>query len=43
MMLTAIETVTKADPVWGSRHHHADVAAPATTAVSIRITPSGFP
>ena len=30
MMLAAVETVTKADPVWESRRHNPDVAAKAT-------------
>ena len=30
MMLAAVETVTKADPVWESRRHNSDVAALAT-------------
>src|SRR3954465_4711280 len=30
MMLAAVETVTKADPVWESRRHDSDVAAQAT-------------
>jgi hypothetical protein len=30
MMLAAVETVTKADPVWESRRHNSDVAAQAT-------------
>src|SRR3546814_4015183 len=29
MMLAAVETVTKADPVWKSRRHNPDVAAQA--------------
>jgi len=35
MMLAAVETVTKADPVWESRRHNADVAAQATARESI--------
>jgi hypothetical protein len=35
MMLAAVETVTKADPVWGSRRHNSDVAAEATTGESL--------
>src|SRR5437773_2156838 len=35
MMLAAVETVTKADPIWGSRRHNSDVAAQATTGESI--------
>jgi hypothetical protein len=35
MMLTAIETVTQADPVWESRRHNADVAAQATARESV--------
>jgi len=30
LMLAAVETVTKADPVWESRRHNSDVAAQAT-------------
>src|SRR6202171_597363 len=30
MMLAAVETVTKTDPVWESRRHNSDVAAQAT-------------
>jgi hypothetical protein len=29
-MLAAVQTVTKADPVWASRRHDPDVAAQAT-------------
>jgi hypothetical protein len=35
MMLAAIETVTKADPVWGSRRHNSDIAAQATAGESV--------
>jgi hypothetical protein len=35
MMLAAVETVTKADPVWASRRHNPDVAAQATARESI--------
>src|SRR5688572_26133756 len=35
MMLAAVETVTKADPVWESRRHNSDVAAQATAGESI--------
>src|SRR6266498_2997315 len=35
MMLAAIETVTKADPVWESRRHDSDVAAQATARESV--------
>ena len=35
MMLAAVETVTKADPVWASRRHDSDVAAQATAGDSI--------
>src|SRR6185369_11162066 len=35
MMLAAVETVTKADPVRGSRRHKADVATKATARESI--------
>src|SRR5436853_6309644 len=35
MMLSAIETVTKADPVWESRRHESDVAAKATGRESV--------
>ena len=34
MMLAAVETVTKADPVWESRRHNSDVAAQATAGES---------
>ena len=35
MMLAAVETVTKADPVWESRGHKSDVAAQATARESV--------
>src|SRR5205085_8010156 len=35
MMLAAVETVTKADPVWKSRRHNSDVAAKATAGESV--------
>src|SRR5438067_5277179 len=35
MMLAAVETVTKTDPVWESRRHNSDVAAKATARVSV--------
>src|SRR6266496_2909959 len=35
MMLAAVETVTKADPVWESRRHNSDVAAKATARESV--------
>jgi Flp pilus assembly protein TadB len=35
MMLAAVETVTKADPVWNSRRHNSDVAAQATARESV--------
>jgi hypothetical protein len=35
MMLAAVETVTKADPVWESRRHNSDVAAQATAGESV--------
>jgi hypothetical protein len=35
MMLAAVETVTKADPVWESRRHNSDVAAQATARESV--------
>jgi hypothetical protein len=35
MMLAAVETVTKADPVWESRRHNSDVAAQATASESV--------
>src|SRR5438045_662739 len=35
VMLAAVETVTKADPVWESRRHNSDVAAKATAGESI--------
>jgi hypothetical protein len=35
MMLAAVETVTKADPVWESRRHNSDVATRATARESV--------
>jgi hypothetical protein len=35
MMLAAVETVTKADPVWSSRRHDSNVAAQATARESV--------
>src|SRR5580765_273003 len=35
MMLAAVKTVTKADPVWESRRHNSDVAAQATAGESV--------
>ena len=35
MMLAAVETVTKADPVWESRRYNSDVAAQATAGESV--------
>src|SRR5204863_9499277 len=35
MMLAAVETVTKADPVWASRRHDPDVAAQAAAGKSV--------
>jgi predicted enzyme related to lactoylglutathione lyase len=35
MMLAAVETVTKADPVWESRRHNSDIAAQATAGESL--------
>jgi hypothetical protein len=35
MMLAAVETVTKADPVWASRRHNPDVAAQTTAGESV--------
>jgi hypothetical protein len=35
MMLAAVETVAKADPVWESRRHNSDVAAKATARESV--------
>src|SRR5437016_9781152 len=35
VMLAAVETVTKADPVWESRRHNSDVAAQATARESV--------
>src|SRR3954447_2562045 len=35
MMLAAVETVTKADPVWASRRHNSDVAAQATAGEAV--------
>ena len=34
-MLAAVETMTKADPVWGSRRHDSDIAAQATARESV--------
>jgi hypothetical protein len=34
-MLAAVETVTKADPVWESRRHNSDVAAQATAGEAV--------
>jgi hypothetical protein len=34
-MLTAVATVTEADPVWESRFHNSDVAAQATARESV--------
>src|SRR3546814_15864472 len=43
MMLAAVETVTKADPVWKSRRHNPDVAAQAAAGESIHApSPPGF-
>jgi hypothetical protein len=39
MMLAAIETVAKADPVWQSRRHNSDVAAQATAGESVHASP----
>src|SRR5262249_25488575 len=45
MMLAAVETVTKADPVWESRRHKSDVSAQATARESVHaaspLKPSG--
>src|SRR5438093_11794593 len=45
VMLAAVETVTKADPVWESRRHNSDVAAQATARESVHaaspLKPSG--
>src|SRR6266550_127419 len=35
MMLAAVETVAKSDPVWESRRHNSDVAAQATARESV--------
>src|SRR5205814_2625604 len=35
MMLAAVETVTKADPVWESRRHNSDVATKTTARESV--------
>src|SRR5262249_39123364 len=35
VMLTAVETMTKADPVWAPRRHNSDIAAPATARESV--------
>jgi len=35
MMLAAVETVTKADPVWRALRHNSDVAAQATAGESV--------
>jgi hypothetical protein len=39
MMLAAVETVTKADPVWQSRRHNSDVPAQATAGEAIGAGP----
>src|SRR3546814_4123943 len=39
MMLAAVETVTKADPVWASRRHKSDVAAQAAAGESLHAAP----
>src|SRR5437764_1312755 len=39
MMLAAVETVTKADPVGESRRHNSDVAAEATAGESVHASP----
>src|SRR5213079_670092 len=45
VMLAAVETVAKADPVWESRRHNSDVAAQATARESVHaaspLKPSG--
>jgi hypothetical protein len=38
MMLAAVETVTKADPVWRPRRHNSDVAARAAAGESVHAT-----
>ena len=35
MMLAAVETVAKTDPVWVSRRHNSDIAAQATAGESV--------
>jgi hypothetical protein len=35
MMLAAVETVTKSDPIWETRRHNSDVAAQATAGESV--------
>jgi hypothetical protein len=42
MMLAAVETVTKADPVWESRRHNSDVAAQATAGEAVCCVSSKF-
>ena len=37
MMLAAVETVTKADPVWESSCHNSDVAAQATAGEAVML------
>jgi hypothetical protein len=37
MMLAAVETVTKADPVWKSRRQDSDVAAQATAGEAVHV------
>jgi hypothetical protein len=39
MMLAAVETVTKADPVWESRRYNSDVAAQAAAGESVHAAP----
>jgi hypothetical protein len=39
MMLAAVETMTKADPVWKSRRHYSDVAAQATAREPVHTAP----
>jgi hypothetical protein len=38
VMLAALETVTKADPVRETRRHDSDVAAKATSRESVHVT-----
>jgi hypothetical protein len=39
MMLAAVETVTKANPVWTPRRHNSDIAAQATAGELVHAAP----